>query len=218
MLVWRCIPLVELQGFFCCSSSLAPVFFWLSFIILPCSVFGDVPTMQVFTLTWWRCCRRITTKTSEQVPFTPFRSVSSHGKTLSKFGCLHSVLVSYDWMVDLHLHVHETADRAAFVLAYVGLISAVQTLEQTHGKSKLYTTCLGDWHSQKQVQPPCHARVLENTCKQVNELVHETVKMAVTRFFVHCVSCCIVWIVIRETKTGAQMGYTACARVLWSHV
>ena len=28
------------------------------------------------------------------------------------------------------------------VSAYVSLISAVQTLEQTHGKSKLYTTCL----------------------------------------------------------------------------
>ena len=56
---------------------------------------------------------------------------------------------------------------AASVSAYVGLISAVQTLEQTHGKSKLYTTCLGDQHSQKQVQPPCHARVLKNTCKQV---------------------------------------------------
>ena len=63
-----------------------------------------------------------------------------------------------------------SADRAASVSAYVGLISAVQTLEQTHGKRKLYTTCLGDKHSQKQVQPPCHARVLENTCKQVNEL------------------------------------------------
>ena len=37
-----------------------------------------------------------------------------------------------------------SADRAASVLAYVGLISAVQTLEQTHGKSKLYTTCLCD--------------------------------------------------------------------------
>ena len=41
-----------------------------------------------------------------------------------------------------------TADRAASVSAYMGLISAVQTLEQTHGKSKLYTTCLGDQHSQ----------------------------------------------------------------------
>ena len=30
------------------------------------------------------------------------------------------------------------ADRAASVSAYVGLISAVQTLEQTHGKGKLY--------------------------------------------------------------------------------
>ena len=34
------------------------------------------------------------------------------------------------------------------VSAYVGLISAVQTLEQTHGKSKLYTTCLVDCHLQ----------------------------------------------------------------------
>ena len=44
--------------------------------------------------------------------------------------------------------------------------------EKVYGKSKLYTTGLGDWHSLKQVQPPCHARsrVLENTCKQVNEL------------------------------------------------
>ena len=44
----------------------------------------------------------------------------------------------------------DTADRAASVSTYVGLISAVQTLEQTHGKSKLYTTCLamGDEHSQ----------------------------------------------------------------------
>ena len=37
------------------------------------------------------------------------------------------------------------ADRAASVLACVWFISAVQTLEQTHIKSKLYTTCLGDW-------------------------------------------------------------------------
>ena len=34
--------------------------------------------------------------------------------------------------------IFQIADRAASVSAYVGLISAVQTLEQTHGKSKLY--------------------------------------------------------------------------------
>ena len=42
------------------------------------------------------------------------------------------------------MHISGGPDRAASVSAYVGLISAVQTLEQTHGKSKLYTTCLGD--------------------------------------------------------------------------
>ena len=41
-----------------------------------------------------------------------------------------------------------TADRprAASVSAYVGLINAEQTLEETLRKSKLYATCLGGKH------------------------------------------------------------------------
>ena len=35
-----------------------------------------------------------------------------------------------------------TADRAASVSTYVDLISALQTLEQAHGKSKLVSMCL----------------------------------------------------------------------------
>ena len=44
----------------------------------------------------------------------------------------------------LFLSADRAASVSASVSAYVGLISAVQTLEQTHSKSKLYTTCLGD--------------------------------------------------------------------------
>ena len=40
------------------------------------------------------------------------------------------------------VHIDQPADRAAPVSACVGLIDVVQTLEQTHDKSKLYTTCL----------------------------------------------------------------------------
>ena len=47
---------------------------------------------------------------------------------------------------------HVPADRAASVSAYVGLISAVQTPEQTHGRSKLYTTCLGGQYLQTEFQ------------------------------------------------------------------
>ena len=37
----------------------------------------------------------------------------------------------------------QTAGWAASVSGYVCVISAVQTLEQTHGKCKVNTTCLG---------------------------------------------------------------------------
>ena len=67
-------------------------------------------------------------------------SVMGNGRTANGFGrcSLHKN------SLQVH-HRLQTADSwAASVSAYVGLISAVQTLEQTRGKSKLYTTCLGD--------------------------------------------------------------------------
>ena len=51
------------------------------------------------------------------------------------------------WIPEINCSFTVTADRAASVSAYVSLISAVQTLEQTHGESKLYITKL-------QVQTP----------------------------------------------------------------
>ena len=61
----------------------------------------------------------------------------------------------------------EVPDRAASVSAYVGLISAVQTLEQTHGKKQALYHMPGWLTLAEQVQTPCHAKVLKNTCKQV---------------------------------------------------
>ena len=52
-------------------------------------------------------------------------------------------------MVNLYLwrHMGCAADRALTVSAYLGLISAMQTLEQTHGKSKLYTKWEINWRN-----------------------------------------------------------------------
>ena len=55
------------------------------------------------------------------------------------------------------------------VWAYLGLrvISAVQTLDQTHGKNHAFYHMPGWLILAGQVQTPYHARVLKNACKQV---------------------------------------------------
>ena len=55
---------------------------------------------------------------------------------------------------------YQTVDRAASVLAFVGLISAVQALVQTWKKQALYH--MPGWLTlAEQVQTPYHARVLK---------------------------------------------------------
>ena len=77
----------------------------------------------------WAENARSTVKLTARKSIIRFKIQSSHGTSLPR-KCFYMM--------------NFTADRAASLSANVDHISAVQTLEETHGKSKLYTTCLGD--------------------------------------------------------------------------
>ena len=74
---------------------------------------------------------------------TPKRRLEQVGELGVAIGNVKSVVAQCSKYLDIYKE-KITADRAASVPAYVGLISAVQTLELTHEKSLLYTTCLGE--------------------------------------------------------------------------